>query len=73
MLRTAQYKYNVYHVKGRSEEQLFDMKTDRGERTNLARKAEFSDTLKTHREKLQAWVDENDDTKGKSYLAALQK
>jgi len=60
-------------VKGRSEEQLFDMQNDRGEMTNLARKSEFADVLKDHREKLQAWVDENNDTKGKKYLTALQK
>ncbi len=71
MLRTAQYKYNVYHVKGRSEEQLFDMQSDRAEMQNLARKAEFADVLKDHREKLQAWVVENNDAKGQGYLAAL--
>jgi len=71
MLRTAQYKYNVYHVNGQSEEQLFDMQNDRGEMVNLAKKVEFTDIVKDHRAKLQAWVDENNDTKGKTYLSAL--
>jgi arylsulfatase A-like enzyme len=71
MLRTAKYKYTVYHIKGQSDEQLFDMQNDRGEMVNLAKKAEFADILKEHREKLQAWVVENNDTKGKKYLAEL--
>jgi len=73
MLRSANYKDNVYYVDGKSEEQLFDMKTDRGEMTSLARQATFAEILEDHRAKLQVWVDENDDAKGKNYLEVLCK
>jgi len=71
MLRTAHYKYNVYHINGHSEEQLFDMRNDRTEQVNLARKETFAEVLTSHREKLRDWVSENNDRNGKKYLATL--
>ncbi len=71
MLRTAQYKYAVYYRNGQSEEQLFDMYSDRLEMNNLAKKASHSQIIENYRELLRAWTIENKDTKGKKYLSAL--
>jgi len=62
MVRTDQYKYVVY--KDDSPEQLFDMKDDPGETRNLAPEAQFTSTLKDHREILQKWEQKLEVPKG---------
>lgn len=60
MLRTASFKYCVYET-GNEREQLFDMKADPGETTNLAVKSEYLETLNQHRRTLSQWAVETSD------------
>ena len=53
MLRTAQYKYNVYFKDGKSGEQLFHMENDRLEKFNLANDTRYKEILTEHRDKLK--------------------
>ena len=53
MIRTGQYKYITYE--GDPVEQLFDMKADPGETTNLAPDAKHASTLKDHQKLLADW------------------
>ena len=53
MLRTRDYKYVAYQ--GDPVEQLFDMKHDPWETTNLYEDARYADTLKSHRRLLKEW------------------
>lgn len=59
MLRTAGYKYVLYD-KGKNREQLFDMRTDRLERHNLAGKERCQDILQAHRDLLLEWMSSHD-------------
>ena len=68
MLRTPRYKYNVYYIDGQSGEQLFDMKKDRKEMNNLAKKTEYYEILKYCRKELREWVIANNDSRGEKYL-----
>jgi len=60
MVRTAQYKYNVY-AHGPRNEQLFDLKYDPGETHNLAYEPAMRDVVKTHRNMLKKWQQKTDD------------
>ena len=71
MVRTERFKYMVLHCEGCSEEQLFDMKEDPLETTNLAGSAETGDVLRRHRETLARWVKAQGDAKGRLYLSTL--
>ncbi len=71
MLRTPQYKYNIYCVDGISEEQLFDMEKDRGEMKNLAKSEKHKNVLLDHRAKLKKWAKEHQDSKGLIYLQKI--
>lgn len=55
MLRTADYKYVLYD-KGKNREQLFDMRSDRLEKHNLATKKRYRNVLQEHRELLDRWM-----------------
>jgi arylsulfatase A-like enzyme len=61
MIRTAQYKYNVYSSGARNE-QLFDLKHDPGETQNLAYEPSMRAIVEEHRALLRAWMQETDDT-----------
>lgn len=73
MLRTAQYKYNVYFKDGKSGEQLFDMENDRLEMVNLARDSKYKNILNDHYNKLKLWLVENRDKNGIIYIDALDR
>lgn len=60
MVRTAQYKYNIYS-KGKRNEQLFDLSKDKGEKNNLAFTGDYADVLKKHLKFLREWMKETDD------------
>jgi arylsulfatase A-like enzyme len=60
MVRTAQYKYNVYSHGARAE-QLFDLKHDPGETQNLAFEPALNEILIYHRTLLKRWMAETDD------------
>lgn len=60
MIRTSQYKYCVYSG-GERNEQLFDMKKDRGETNNLAYNPAFVEIIKQHRGLLKQWIVETKD------------
>lgn len=66
-IRTARFKYVVYE-KGVRREQLVDLQEDPGEMENLAGLPDYHDVLQEHRRLLQMWVDEIDDTIGRSFL-----
>ncbi len=72
MLRTLQYKYNIYYVAGKSEEQLFDMEKDKSEKKNLAKLSDYNSILEKHREILKDWTIANKDKKGQKYLKSLK-
>ena len=55
MVRTADYKYVLYNM-GLYREQLFDMKSDRGEMRNLAVEQKYRDVVKQHRALLEEWM-----------------
>ena len=61
MIRTVQYKYNVYSHGARNE-QLFDLKYDPGETQNLASEPALRDIVREHRERLRIWMDKTGDT-----------
>lgn len=61
MVRTSQYKYNVYSSGARNE-QLFDLKYDPGEMQNLAYEPAMQTIVKEHRDLLLTWIKETDDT-----------
>jgi arylsulfatase A-like enzyme len=61
MIRTAQYKYNIY-ASGARNEQLFDLKYDPGETQNLAYEPAMQATVKKHRDLLHTWMQTTDDT-----------
>ena len=54
MLRTAQYKYVRYD--GDPVEQLFDMKADPWEMTNLYQEPRYASVIKDHRKLLDGWL-----------------
>lgn len=56
MVRTNDYKYVLYDS-GRNREQLYDMRTDRGEMRNLAVEQKYKDVLRRHRNLLRQWMD----------------
>jgi arylsulfatase A-like enzyme len=59
-VRTDRYKYIVYR-RGRGREQLFDLRTDRGEMVDLSVDADYADVLAEHRDLLLEWcVDTGD-------------
>ena len=60
-VRTDRHKYIAYD-RGKYREQLFDLQTDPGEMVNLAVEARHSVRLQEHRQLLQAYVTETDDT-----------
>ncbi len=60
MVRTDQYKYNVYSS-GRRNEQLFDLKNDPGETTNLVYQPEFEEIRDLHRRYLHDWMERTAD------------
>ena len=60
MIRTAQYKYNVYSGGARNE-QLFDLKYDPGETRNLAYEPSMRHIVKKHRDMLRAWMQKTND------------
>lgn len=55
MVRTKDYKYVLYDT-GRYREQLYDMRTDRGEMRNLAVEHKYHDILVRHRSLLRKWM-----------------
>jgi len=57
MVRTAQYKYNVYS-RGARNEQLFDLKYDPGETRNLAYEPSMAGIVEQHRFLLGEWIEE---------------
>ena len=61
MVRTAQYKYNVYSSGARNE-QLFDLKHDPGETQNLAYEPSMHGIVEAHRNVLRAWMRKTHDT-----------
>jgi len=60
MVRTAQYKYNVYSH-GARHEQLFDLKLDPGETQNLACEPTMQEIVKAHRALLHRWMKATND------------
>ncbi len=56
MVRTKDYKYVLYDS-GRYREQLYDMRTDRGEMRNLAVENKYKEVLRHHRKLLRRWMD----------------
>jgi len=60
MVRSVRYKYCIYD-NGENREQLFDMKADPGEMTNLAVDAAYQNELNRHRKLLTEWAKETND------------
>lgn len=60
MVRTAQYKYNVFSYGARNE-QLFDLEADPGEMKNLAARPEARSELNRHRALLKKWMEKTND------------
>jgi arylsulfatase A-like enzyme len=60
MLRTNQYKYNIYS-QGQRSEQLFDLKYDPGETQNLAYELTMQPIVEEHRETLRKWMEKTGD------------
>jgi len=60
MVRSAQYKYNLYSH-GARREQLFDLKYDPGETQNLAYEPAMHKVVKAHRALLRQWMNETND------------
>ena len=71
MLRSARYKYCVYHHAGASEELLCDLHDDPLENDNLAASPPHRATLHEHRHLLADWTRHHHDPGGTAYLAAL--
>jgi glucosamine-6-phosphate deaminase len=53
-VRGKDFKYTLYD-RGRYREQLYDMRSDRGEMVNLAVEAKYRDTLERYRKVLVEW------------------
>ncbi len=60
MIRDSRYKYNLYSYGARNE-QLFDLRTDPGETTNLAAESTHRDVKEALRRSLDRWMEETDD------------
>ena len=60
LLRTGQYKYNIYSH-GTRNEQLFDLKYDPGETQNLAYEPSLQKILAAHRRQLDKWMQKTGD------------
>ena len=71
MLRSARYKYCVYHHGGASEELLCDLHDDPLETENLATSPPHRAVLREHRALLADWTRHHHDSEGAAYLAAL--
>ena len=71
MLRSARYKYCVYHHAGASEELLCDLHDDPLETVNLATSPPHRNALREHRTLLAEWTRHHADRNGAAYLAAL--
>ena len=71
MLRSARYKYCVYHHAGISEELLCDLQEDPLETENLAASPARRATLHEHRHLLADWTRHHHDPGGAAYLTAL--
>ena len=71
MLRTARYKYCIYHHAGVSEELLCDLHDDPLETINLAASPAHRATLHEHRTLLADWTRHHADQGGAAYLTAL--
>ena len=67
MVRTANFKYNVYES-GQNREQLIDLQNDPGEMRNLAQDAAYKDVLDHHRTLLANWLERTGDAIGRKYL-----
>ena len=72
MLRSARYKYCVYHHAGVSEELLCDLHDDPLETVNLAASPPHRNALREHRTLLAEWTRHHADRNGAAYLAALR-
>ena len=70
MVRTAQYKYNIYSSGARNE-QLFDLKYDPGETQNLAYEPSMKPIVKRHRNLLRAWMRQTNDISCKAISELL--
>jgi choline-sulfatase len=71
MLRSARYKYCVYHHAGTSEELLCDLREDPLETVNLAASPPHRGVLREHRHLLADWTRRHGDRLGTGYLAAI--
>ncbi|MCB0687411.1 MAG: sulfatase-like hydrolase/transferase [Saprospiraceae bacterium] len=60
MVRTRNYKYNVYST-GERTEQLFDLSMDPGEENNLVYKPEYAKERQRHFNLLQEWMQQTND------------
>ena len=60
MVRTDKYKYCIYSG-GERNEQLFDMRKDRGETDNLINNPKYAGVIKEHREMLKIWIIKTND------------
>ena len=69
MLRSDRYKYCVY-TSGDIRESLVDLQTDPGEMKNLAGLPQFRKALNQHRDFLQQWIAESNDSAAKSFAVA---
>ena len=58
MVRTPYYKYVLYDT-GKNREQLYDMRTDRGEMRNLAVESAYKEEVKRHRALLEEWMEKH--------------
>jgi len=67
MIRTAQFKYNVYDS-GEHREQLIDLQNDPGEMKNLAHDKQHRPVLDRHRALLANWVERAGDPIGSEYI-----
>jgi arylsulfatase A-like enzyme len=61
MVRTAEYKYNVYN-QGDRNEQFFKLTTDPGERINLINNKAYQEEINLHRTYLKDWIKDSGDT-----------
>jgi choline-sulfatase len=71
MLRSARYKYCVYHHERESEELLCDLQEDPLETRNLAGSPAHQRVVREHRQLLTEWTQQAGDRKGADYLAAI--
>lgn len=61
MLRTADFKYNVYSM-GADNEQFFNLREDPGETTNLINNPAYKEEIECHKKYLEKWRQETGDT-----------